>query len=1146
MTAPVSHEAWNAYVEEIRSLCATRGIDYLHAIAEKLERVSQGEWLCLSPIRTEKTPSFRFHEERSWWFDFGVKKGGDLFALVIERNRCTFPEAVDELARFFGVDDWAIRRGKIHGPAPDAETMLRIWHEDSARRRIFGIATALAHVCHELLPTRVREHLREHYGLSDAYLDLEKVGFCPQSLLAVAHEQLSYSDEELLATGWFGYRKKEDGTFEIAPTFADRIVFPYWKDSLCQYAIGREFLAGAARPDVRAVYCENHPEDQSKYRKLPVRNPDDPNKHKHVSPFVQNDVLWGEDSLRRVRDGVVFITEGVTDAASLAMLGFPVVSPVTVSYRNKDVERVTALFKKHRIRRIVILNDNDTTPDNKHPGLEGARKMAAGLWAAGFDVRIARLPRPEGADKIDVNEIIANIVRGRADRDAAETEANAEILRIAEGAVYFPEFLISETPKKLAPKDLEPWVSDLGTLALRMQPLEREDLFAKLHKHLGGIPRRPLRKVFDTGVAKATIAEREAPQTPGAASAAPSAVGGGGAANGARKLRGSVQAHPNGYYERETASGVERISTFRLEILRRLAYDKGGPDWLCVRAVGPSKAWDAVDGVPAVLAAEWIVPPPAWVSRRAFVSAKPNERMVFNGSDEDLGGILELLTNDAAYETCPRIRSTGVLGRHVAPDGTLRFVLVAGTLGPDGQWMNPPDLLYQPDGGSSLASKLPRERQSLDAPEALAVAKQFFEGLFALHEPEAIGAIICWMMGSLFGPVVREKLGCAPLLNVFGSPGTGKTSVMKLIWPCFAGVVNVDMLACDSTHFVNTRDFSSANALALMLDELRGDIGPNLEKLTRFLRRVYSGETESRGRADQGMNHYLLVAFVGIMGEERVAPDHALSERTVFVGMDGNWVAQHPEARAAYKQLKDLPLHRIAPLLCGWSLRAPALAMLAEAGELADATIARIGYRDIPTRVRANLTFIAFGGIAIDAFAVEIGATMPNVSLERIFRFLLKNNFEEDESDEGDKLGRVRNNVDLWLIDAATMANLGLIVDGKHYVVRDGKFYGWLAGIESARAEWRRGQGLPGHGPRVLPLARTAREMVRGGGSYVLDTHAREYFDDNKRMRCVVIELSKIPSAFGIESFPTHPLKSYEAASKSKTAEEMRERWRKN
>ncbi len=596
----------------------------------------------------------------------------------------------------------------------------------------------------------------------------------------------------------------------------------------------------------------------------------------------------------------------------------------------------------------------------------------------------------------------------------------------------------------------------------------------------------------------------------------------------------------------KTAGGFERISKFRLEVVRRLAYDKGGPDWLCVRVLAPGQSWDAIEGVPIVLRDDWIVPPPAWVSRRAFAGAIPDERMVLNGSDEDLGGIRELLTSGPEYEATPRIRSTGVLGRHVAPDGSLRFVLVSGTLGPDGQWMTPADLVYQPDGGSSLASKLPRDRQNLDAPEALALAKEFFEGLFALHEPEAIGAIICWMMGSLFGPVVRETLGCAPLLNIFGSPGTGKTSVMKLIWPCFTGVLNVDMLACDSTHFVNTRDFSSANALALMLDELRGDIGPNLEKLTRFLRRVYSGETESRGRADQGMNHYLLVAFVGIMGEERVAPDHALSERTVFVGMDGNWVAQHPESRAAYRTLKDRPLYKIAPLLAGWSLRAPALAMLTEAAELADATIARIGYRDIPTRVRVNLTFIAFGGIAIDAFAAEIGARMPNVSLERIFRFLLKNNFEEDESEEGDKLGRVRNNVDLWLIDAAIMANLGLIVDGKHYVVRDGKGYFWLAGIEAARAEWRRGQGLPGPGPRVLPLARTAREMVQAGGTYVLDASAREYFDDNKRMRCIVNELSKIPSSFGIESFPTHPLKSYEAATKSKTAEEMRERWRKN
>jgi hypothetical protein len=1144
-----AHAEWDAYADEIRDLAATRGIAYVRSLTDKLENVGKGRWRCLSLIRTEKTASFFFDEERGW-FDFGVARGGDLIALVMERNGCSYKEALEELAHFFNVDDWETRKHGIHGPAPDPEKMLKLWHEGSVARRVFSVATALAQVCHELLPSRAREHLREHYGFSDAYIDLEKIGYCPQGLWEHVHDLgLPYSDEELLATGWFRYGKKS----VIVPTFAHRIVFPYWKDSLCQYAIGREYFAGVKRSDVRASYYEDNQWDQGKYVKLPVRNPDDPLRHKTVSPYVQNDVLWGEDSLRHLRDGVVYITEGVTDAASLAMLGFPVVSPVTISYRNRDVERVTALFKHHRIRRIVILNDNDTTPDNKHPGLDGARKMAAGLFTAGFDVRIARLPRPEGATKIDVNEIVATIVRGRADREAAEAEARVEILKIADAAENYPEFLISETPRGIQAKDLEPWVVDLGTLAARLKVLEREDLLGKLHAHLPGVPKRPLGRVFREAVAKAqaeagVTSEPEAAggaSSPGAESAA-AAAGGGGAGDGARKLRGSVQAHPNGYYERESAGGIERISTFRLEILRRLAYDKGGPDWLCVRAVGPSKAWDAVDGVPAVLVGEWIVPPLAWVSRRSFVTLKPNEKMVFNGSDEDLGGILDLLTNDAAYETCPRIRSTGVLGRHVAPDGSLRFVLVAGTLGPDGQWMQPADLVYQPDGGASLASKLPREPVDLGAPSIRETARTLFEGVFALHQPEAVGAILCWLMGSLFGPVVRARLGVGPLLNVYGSPGSGKTTLMKLLWATFAGVVNADMMACDSTPFVNTRDFSSANALPLMLDELNADTGLTWERLTRILRRVYSGETESRGRADQGMNHYSLNAFVGVLGEERVAPDHALSERTVFVGVDGNWVALHAETREAYGRLKDLPLHEIAPLLAGWSLRADALAMLAAAGRLADTTIARIGYRNIPTRVRVNLTFVAFGALGIDAFALEIGAQMTDVSLERIFRFLLRNNFEEDEGTDGEPLDRVRNNVDLFVIDAATMANLGLISDGKHYLVRDGKVYLWLAGIESERAEWRRGQGLPGHGPRVLPLARTAREMVLAGTTYVVDASAREYFDDNKRLRCIVVELSKIPSSFGIDSFPTHPLKSYEAGNKSKTAEEMKERWRKN
>jgi hypothetical protein len=99
----------------------------------------------------------------------------------------------------------------------------------------------------------------------------------------------------------------------------------------------------------------------------------------------------------------------VADAFSLAQCGAPVISPVTIAFADHDIERVIALLLRAGVAGVWICNDNDVTHDKKtgrerRPGFEGAKKMAAALWMAGIDVRVATLPKPEGVAKIDLNE----------------------------------------------------------------------------------------------------------------------------------------------------------------------------------------------------------------------------------------------------------------------------------------------------------------------------------------------------------------------------------------------------------------------------------------------------------------------------------------------------------------------------------------------------------------------------------------------------------------------------------------------------------------------------------------------------------------------------------------------------------------------
>ena len=73
----------------IRDFLAWRGIQ------PKYERNGYGMYL--SPLREERTPSFKVDYVRNLWYDFGLGEGGTLLTLVMRLERCDSREAVRRL-----------------------------------------------------------------------------------------------------------------------------------------------------------------------------------------------------------------------------------------------------------------------------------------------------------------------------------------------------------------------------------------------------------------------------------------------------------------------------------------------------------------------------------------------------------------------------------------------------------------------------------------------------------------------------------------------------------------------------------------------------------------------------------------------------------------------------------------------------------------------------------------------------------------------------------------------------------------------------------------------------------------------------------------------------------------------------------------
>ena len=57
----------------------------------------------LCPFHAEKTPSFTVNEEKGIFHCFGCRAGGSVFQFLMQYDHLTFPEAVERVAKRYGI-----------------------------------------------------------------------------------------------------------------------------------------------------------------------------------------------------------------------------------------------------------------------------------------------------------------------------------------------------------------------------------------------------------------------------------------------------------------------------------------------------------------------------------------------------------------------------------------------------------------------------------------------------------------------------------------------------------------------------------------------------------------------------------------------------------------------------------------------------------------------------------------------------------------------------------------------------------------------------------------------------------------------------------------------------------------------------------
>lgn len=153
--------------------------------------------------------------------------------------------------------------------------------------------------------------------------------------------------------------------------------------------------------------------------------------------------------------------------------------------------------------------------------------------------------------------------------------------------------------------------------------------------------------------------------------------------------------------------------------------------------------------------------------------------------------------------------------------------------------------------------------------------------LLAYNEPAKTAAILSWTAGCFLKPHLRAENIKFPHLFLIGEAGSGKsTTLERVILPVFS--TERVTAATQVTPFTLMKESASSNLAPMPLDEFKPSKIDKLKinALYNHFRDTYDGHDGVRGRSDQSMVMYRLLAPLVVAGEES-ADEAAIRERSI-------------------------------------------------------------------------------------------------------------------------------------------------------------------------------------------------------------------------------------------------------------------------
>ena len=265
-------------IERIRNTA-----DIYDVVAQYVDLKKRGRnFFGLCPFHSEKTPSFSVAPDKQIYHCFGCGAGGNVFSFIVEHEKISFIEAVQQLGQKYGIEvDYQ------SGPSNKIFSSLYEVHD---------IAVKLYHNILFSEKGKAALDYLHNRGLNDDTIKTYQIGFAPDSwdTLSNTVKPSSFKDAVYEKTGLFiktdrGWRDR----------FRSRIMFPIYHQSGKAIAFGGRIF---------------NSDDPAKY----LNSPETP-------LYRKSEVFYGlhktRDSIRKFSTAI--LVEGYTDFLQLVQLGIP-------------------------------------------------------------------------------------------------------------------------------------------------------------------------------------------------------------------------------------------------------------------------------------------------------------------------------------------------------------------------------------------------------------------------------------------------------------------------------------------------------------------------------------------------------------------------------------------------------------------------------------------------------------------------------------------------------------------------------------------------------------------------------------------------------------------------------------------------------